>query len=130
MNDNNEQKVTNNAVVGIQSIQSNREYVPATDILETDKDLTLYMDLPGVGKDEVSINVEKNILKIEGHINSGSYNDLKLIYKEYNVGNYMREFTLSNQIDQSKIEAKIDNGVLTLILPKVPKLQPQQIQVS
>ncbi len=107
-----------------------KRYVPVTDIVETDAELLLYMDMPGVKKDDLKIKLENNILNIEGHIDTASYSDLKPIYTEYNIGDYVRRFELSNKIDQTKIEAKIDDGVLSLILPKAPELQPKQIQVN
>ena len=79
-----------------------KKYVPATDIVETEKELLLYMDMPGVAKDSVHVKLEKNILNIEGEINMKSYADLKPLYTEYNIGNYSRSFELSNKIDQSK----------------------------
>lgn len=107
-----------------------KRYVPATDIVETDKELLLYMDMPGVGKDKIKINLEKNVLSIDGTINADSYAKLKPLYSEYNIGNYSRQFELSSKIDQEKIEAKMENGVLSLILPKVAEAQPRTIQIN
>ena len=88
------------------------------------------MDMPGVNKDQIRVKLEKNILEISGQINTAEYSDYKPIYTEYNLGNYTRSFELSNEIDQSSIEATIEDGVLKLILPKVPEKQPKRIQVS
>lgn len=107
-----------------------KRYLPATDIVETEKELLVYMDMPGVDKENVNVKLEKNVLEVEGTIQSDIYKDLKPIYSEYNIGNFHRQFELSNVVDQGKIEAKIDNGVLTLVLPKVPEKQPKLIQVN
>lgn len=106
-----------------------KRYIPATDIVENENELLVLMDMPGVDKDNITVKLEKNVLHIDGAIDMGPYSELKPLYTEYNVGNYTRQFELSNKIDQSKIEAKMDNGVLSLVLPKVPEAQPRTIQV-
>ena len=88
------------------------------------------MEMPGVSKENVDVKLEKNILAVEGTICPESYENMKPLYSEYNIGNFFRQFELSNEIDQEKIEAKISDGVLTLVLPKVPEKQPKMIQVS
>jgi HSP20 family protein len=107
-----------------------KKYVPATDIVETDRELLVYMDMPGVDRKLVNIKLEKNVLAIDGQIDSEPYGDLKPIYTEYNVGHFKRRFELSNEIDQSRIEARMNDGVLLLTLPKVPEQQPTAIQVN
>jgi len=107
-----------------------KKYIPATDIVETDKELLVYMDMPGVDRKLVNIKLEKNILAIEGQIDSEPYGDLKPLYSEYNIGHFTRRFELSNEIDQKKIEARMNDGVLLLTLPKVPEQQPTAIEVN
>lgn len=107
-----------------------KRYVPATDIVETDSELLLYMDMPGVGKDDITVRLEKNVLRIDGQIQMAAYSELKPMYTEYNIGNYTRQFELSNKIDQEKISATVEDGVLSLILPKVAELQPRTIQIN
>jgi HSP20 family molecular chaperone IbpA len=107
-----------------------KRYLPATDIVETEKELLLYMDMPGVDKEKVSIKLEKGVLQVEGLIDSEPYSKLKPLYTEYNVGNYSRQFELSNKIDQANIEASMKDGVLSLVLPKVAEMQPRTIQIN
>jgi HSP20 family molecular chaperone IbpA len=107
-----------------------KRYMPATDIVETEKELLLYMDMPGVDKEKVSIKLEKGVLQVEGLIDSEPYSKLKPLYTEYNVGNYSRQFELSNKIDQANIEASMKDGVLSLVLPKVAEMQPRTIQIN
>ena len=109
---------------------SGKRYIPATDIVENDKELKIYMDMPGVAKDKVKIKLENNILEIDGGINTDLYADIEPVYSEYNVGHYTRKFELSNMISQEGIEAKIEAGVLTLVLPKAPESQPRQIEIN
>ncbi len=107
-----------------------KRYIPATDIVENENELLVFMDMPGVAKEDIAVNLEKNVLKIDGKINMKDYSDLKPLYTEYNVGNYTRQFELSNKIDQSGIEAKMEDGVLSLVLPKIPEAQPRSIQIT
>ncbi len=106
-----------------------RYFVPPTDIFEDDDSLTLTMEMPGVSKDGVSINVEENRLSIEGKIEFAKYEDLEPVYTEYGVGHYQRSFTLSNQVDQTKISADLNDGVLELVLPKAEAAKPRRIEV-
>ena len=78
----------------------------------------------------INVKLEKNVLVIDGQINSNPYSDLKPLYTEYNIGHFTRRFELSNEIDQSKIGATVNDGVLRLTLPKVAEKQPRLIQVN
>ena len=75
-----------------------RVFVPATDIFETDHALTVVMEMPGVDKDNVEVNVENDVLKISGKIDFSKYEGLQPLYTEYNIGNYSRSFELSSKI--------------------------------
>ncbi len=107
-----------------------RSYVPHVDISETKNALWLRADMPGVKEDSIEINVEKNVLSIEGQVALQEYEDLAPVYTEYNVGNYQRRFTLSNTIDADKIYAHLTNGVLELELPKAESAKPRRITVQ
>ncbi|MDH3475272.1 MAG: Hsp20/alpha crystallin family protein [Rhodospirillales bacterium] len=105
-------------------------YVPYTDIYETEDNLAVVMDMPGVQRDKLDVTVEKDVLKVEGKIDFANYDGLDPLYTEYNVGHFTRSFNLSNKIDQEKISAKMEDGVLTLILPKAKEAKPRQIKIS
>jgi HSP20 family protein len=105
-------------------------FLPTTDIYETDQALTVVMEMPGVDKEKVEINVEDGILMVEGRIDSSKYQDLQPVYTEYNIGNFRRSFNLSNAIDQDKIRADMKDGVLTLTLPKAEQAKPRKIAVA
>ncbi len=107
-----------------------RYYIPNTDIFETDDALTLVMEMPGVERKDVDIRLENDVLRIEGRIDFSKYEGLEPVYTEYNVGPYARAFTLSNKIDQDKISAELDDGVLTLTLKKAKEAMPRQIAIS
>ena len=107
-----------------------RFYVPATDIYETDESLTVVMEMPGVAKSDISVTLENSVLKVEGRINFGKYEDLEPVYAEYNVGHFTRSFTISSKVDQSGISAQLEDGVLTLTLLKAKEAQPRRIAIA
>lgn len=107
-----------------------RYYVPRTDIYESAEVLTIDMDMPGVRKENVDVNLEKDVLTVTGNIDFSNYKDLNPIYTEYNVGNYTRSFTLSSKIDKDAISATMVDGVLKLHLPKVREEIARKIEIK
>ena len=107
-----------------------RAFVPSADIYESESALTVVLELPGVNKDGVDVNIEDSRLTVEGRIDFSRYEGLKPVYSEYNVGPYRRTFQLSSQIDQGRISAEMRDGIITLELPKVEAAKPRRIQVS
>jgi HSP20 family protein len=107
-----------------------RYFVPQADIFETDEALTVIMEMPGVEKKNVSIALENDIVRVEGQIDFGQYQGMEPVYTEYNVGHYARGFTLSSKIDRDSISAQLDDGVLTLTLPKVKESVPRRVAVG
>jgi HSP20 family molecular chaperone IbpA len=107
-----------------------RFYVPYTDIHETDQALTLVMEMPGVERKDVNISLDNDVLRVEGHIDFSKYEGMEPVYTEYNVGHYTRSFAISNKIDRDQISAHMEDGVLTLTLPKLKEVQPRRIAVN
>ncbi len=103
-------------------------YIPAVDIYETQDALTLVADMPGVSPENVDIDLRDDQLTIRGTITVEGEGETVLL-REYGVGDYYRQFTLGRIIDQSKIEAAMKDGVLTLTLPKVDKAKPRKVEV-
>ena len=104
-------------------------FIPQVDIYEDKKVITLQADMPGVDKDGVSIDLKEDQLTIDGKIALAEEKET-LLHKEYEMGNYFRQFTLSDMIDLEKITAKMVDGVLTLTLPKAEKAVPKKITVT
>jgi HSP20 family protein len=107
-----------------------RVFLPTADIYETNDALNVVLEMPGVDKNSVDIRVEDGVLKIEGRLDFSKYQGLQPLYTEYNVGHYSRSFRLSSKIDQNKIAAELNDGVLSLVLPKVEDAKPRTIQVK
>lgn len=103
---------------GVERMETRRHYIPKTDIYETDTDVVLTVDMPGVAKGDVDVMLEGNVLSIHGHVADNSPEEFSLIYAEYEVGDYERSFTVSDEVDREAIAATVKNGVLTLNLPK------------
>jgi HSP20 family protein len=107
-----------------------RYYVPPADIFETEEALTVIMEMPGVEKKNVNVALENDVVRVEGQIDFAHYQGMEPVYTEYNIGHYARGFTLSSKIDRDNISAQLDDGVLTLTLPKVKESVPRRIAVG
>lgn len=105
-------------------------FTPQVDIFETDKSITLLADIPGVKPDKLSIDLRDNILTVMGDVEPAGAPDEEDIVAEFETGRFYRQFTLSEMIDQNKINAKLAEGVLRLDLPKVEKAAPRKITVT
>jgi HSP20 family protein len=107
-----------------------RVFVPVTDIFETAEALTVVLEMPGVDRNNLEASVEDDVVTIEGRIDFSKYEGMQPVYTEYNVGHYARSFEISDKIDQSKISARMKDGVVTIVLPKAEQAKPRKIQVS
>ena len=107
-----------------------RTYQPEVDIYETPQALYLWADMPGVDEKHLELHLADGVLTIEGGVALEDYSDLSPVYTEYNVGNYMRRFALSNDIDPDGIKAHVHNGALELVLPKSERAKPRKITVA
>jgi HSP20 family protein len=107
-----------------------RFFIPATDVFETEGGLTLVMEMPGVSRENLDVSLEDGVLRVEGRLDYSAYAGMEPVYTEYNVGHYARSFSLSDKIDQGAIDAKLEDGVLTLTLPKSPAARPRRIEIT
>jgi HSP20 family molecular chaperone IbpA len=105
-------------------------FTPEVDIFETEKAITLLADIPGVKPGKLNIDLRDNILTITGDIDPVEAADEEDVLIEYETGRFYRQFTLSEVIDQNKIDAKLADGVLRLSLPKVAKATPRKISIK
>jgi HSP20 family protein len=105
-------------------------FAPFVNIYETNNDFVLVANMPGVSKDEVKLKLEEGALSIFGKINYDEAVNRKYILNEAGVGNYFRKFKISNSIDESKIDAKYENGQLVVTLPKHDRIKPRAINIK
>jgi HSP20 family protein len=104
-------------------------YTPRFDIVETDDELVLYGDLPGVTKDDLDVRFENGELTVQAKVAS-RHTEHEFLYGEYGIGDFHRSFSITETIDAEKISAELRNGVLTLHLPKVETAKPRRIAVK
>lgn len=112
-----------------ESTKAGLTFTPDVDIFETETNITILADMPGVKADVLSIDLRENVLTLEGEVeNQTKPNEVDII-KEYRTGKYYRQFSLSELIDQSKIDAELKDGVLRLTMSKAEAAQPRKITV-
>ena len=128
MSDKDLQKTENTAVT--ERIRNVKTFIPRVDIYETKDALFLIAEMPGVDEKTVDVELEKNVLTISGRVEDGKVKDYNLVFSEYEVGDYERTFTLSDEIDRDKIKATVKQGVLRLELPKAEKVKPKKIAIN
>lgn len=104
-------------------------YSPPVDIFESDERISLLADMPGVKAKDLKIDLRESVLTLSAPVTTAEAESETPLLREYGTGSYFRQFTLSDQIDQTKIDAKLNDGVLRLELPKLEKAKPRQITV-
>jgi HSP20 family molecular chaperone IbpA len=111
-------------------MRNRRVYTPKVDIVETDDAIDVIADMPGVDESSVEITLEKGVLTIYGKVDWKEPESHDPVYREYGIGDFQRSFTLSDAIDQERIEARVKNGVLRVKLPKGAGARVRQIAVK
>ncbi len=105
-------------------------FTPNVDIYQTERELTIVADMPGVEGKGVEIDLKEGTLTLKGRVTPPKLEGFTPLYQEYREGNFYRQFILSEIVDQDQIAAEMSNGVLKVILPKVAKAQPRKISVK
>jgi HSP20 family protein len=113
------------------TVETEREYIrPAVDIFETTDGYVLEAELPGVNKDGLSVSVEGNFLTVEGRRAGAAPASVEPLYRESRSGDFYRVFQLDPAIDTGKVSAKIEQGILTVTLPRSEAGRPRAIAVA
>ena len=105
-------------------------FTPTVDIFEKDDTTVIMADMPGVAAGDVDVTLERQVLTLRGKVKPFAPEGYRALSSEYRVGDYIRVFTLSDEIDQAKINAAFKNGVLRLELPRSPETKPKKIAVK
>jgi HSP20 family molecular chaperone IbpA len=116
-------------VSGAERTRARKAYIPRVDIFETENNIVVVSDMPGVDENSIDITLEKGVLTINGWVEPTQPDNYSLAYAEYEVGDYQRSFTLSNEVDQDNIQATVKDGVLRLQLPKIGPAKAKKIAV-
>ena len=131
--DQKDMQVAEQEMVKDEDLERTRErqcFVPKTDIYESDEGIVLVADIPGVDRDSVDITLDKNVLTIEALTTTPVYDGLSISYSEYVPGDFRRQFRLTKEVDQNKIEAVVADGILKLILPKADVAKSKKIPIK
>ncbi|QDT38270.1 Hsp20/alpha crystallin family protein [Stratiformator vulcanicus] len=105
-------------------------FTPPIDIFESEEGLVLHADLPGVSSETLDLQVQDNKLTLFGRVNPPVPDNAELRYQEYEVGDFLRSFILSDEVDHERITASLQNGVLKVTLPRAPRTAARRIEVS
>ena len=105
-------------------------FTPPIDIFETADGLVLQADLPGVSSESLELQIQDNKLSLFGRVSLTIPPEARLIHQEYQVGHFLRSFILSDEVDHERISAKLNQGVLEVILPRLSKPEPRRIQIQ
>lgn len=119
--------------VAMESSERTRDipcFIPRADIIETEENYRLTMDMPGVDEDRIDITLEKNTLTINGYKEFERPEGYSLAAAEYRIGDYERSFRITDKIEKDKIDATYRDGVLELILPKAEEAKARKIKVK
>ncbi len=103
---------------------------PKTNISETNDSFFLTIDMPGVSKKNVKVEMEKGSLLVMGRIDYESFSSRKFVLQENELGNFYRKFNISDSVDSNKIEAQFENGQLVVTLPKHERVKPKNIVIN
>jgi HSP20 family molecular chaperone IbpA len=104
--------------------------IPAVNVIEDAEGITLYADLPGVSKEKLQLQVEADVLTIEGEMAFAPSEGATSIHAEVESPKYRRAFTLSRELDAEKVTAELTHGVLKLRIPKKDHAQPRRIAIT
>lgn len=104
--------------------------VPPVDVFENESGITLFADLPGVSRERLGVRVDGESLTIEATASTAWPQEMQLVYGEAQYPSYRRQFTLSRELDASRIEATLKDGVLKLAIPKLEEAKPRRIEVQ
>jgi HSP20 family molecular chaperone IbpA len=118
------------AQVETERTKARKVYVPRVDIYETKDAIVLIANMPGVDEKSVDVTLEKDVLTISGSVDPLGFDGYNIAYAEYDTGDYQRAFTISNEVDRNRIEAKVKNGVLRVILHKAEQVKARKIAIK
>jgi HSP20 family protein len=113
-----------------ETTKQEKYFVPAVDIFETETEVTVVAEMPGVGPEGVEVTLEDDLLIISGRMQDDDPPEARLLLQEYDQGHYQRRFTVAETIDQENINATVSMGLLKIVLPKIKPPKPRKIEVK
>ena len=116
-------------VSGAETTRPGRVFDPDVDIFETEDGITVLADMPGVEPSGLDIDLRDNLLTITGTVRAERASDERVLAREFETGSFYRQFRLSNAVDQERIDAALQEGVLRLTLPKAEAHKPRKVEI-
>jgi len=113
-----------------EAVKELSRFRPATDILEREDGFHIFMDMPGVSRDDMTIDLEEDELTVTGRSTQCPIPGEKFVEAQFGACEYVRSISISDIVDRERIKASLENGVLELFLPKVEKVQPKRITIQ
>ena len=104
-------------------------FIPAVDIFETENDMHLVADMPGLDPEKITVDLRENTLTISGEIATAPETGEDDLLTEYETGRFFRQFLIPEVIDRNRIDAHYNQGVLTLAMPKAEAAKPKKIEI-
>ncbi len=128
---NNEQKINSeNGFDWEHLIETEPTVSPIIDIIEVKNDFQIKVYMPGVRKEDIYLKLDDEVLSVFGKMDLNHADEVRFILKEKNYGHYFRKFFITEKIDSTQISAKLDNGLLNIILPKHDRIKPKEISIN
>ena len=112
-----------------EALENESWVAPLVDIYETEDNFLLVASMPGVAKNSAHVKLEDGSIVMMGRIEYEEVTERKYVLQENELGNYYRKFNVSDSIDSSKIDAKFENGQLSVTLPKHERIKPKTIDI-
>ena len=116
-------------ISGAETTRPGRVFEPQVDIFESEEAIVVLADMPGVDPSGLDIDLRDNLLTITGTVRLEQKGDERVLAREFEAGSFYRQFRLSNAVDQGRIDAALDRGVLRLTLPKAETHKPRKVEI-
>jgi HSP20 family molecular chaperone IbpA len=124
------QKRKTQEIEKVERTHDRKVFIPVVDIYETNEEIILMAEMPGVDEKSIDVTLDNDVLTIRGKAMPAVPEGYELVYSEYEVGDFERSFSINEAIDADKIDAQYHNGVLTVRLPKAEPVKAKKIEVK
>ncbi len=124
------QKRKSQEIEKVERTHDRKVFIPVVDIYETNEEIILMAEMPGVDEKSIDVTLDNDVLTIRGKATPAVPEGYELVYSEYEVGDFERSFSINESIDADKIDAQYHNGVLTVRLPKAEPVKAKKIEVK
>ena len=108
-----------------------RQWLPATDVSETPEAVTLRLEVPGLSRDQIKIAIENTVLTVRGEKRQETSSESEKFRRtERSFGSFERSFSLPAYVDSGRVQASLQDGVLSITLPRREETRAREIQIE